>query len=370
MPRHPNSPGRFALLVWGARALAATVGVGCGYREPVPAFTANDARFGHMGGHGEPPSQETMCHHWTSAVVARDEHAITHASFPESDVQTACFTPVTHQGRDVTVGATPRGCGYPNEASRARLLALAAELDHLAEDASSPHHLFPCTLTPKDRAAACRQNARTLRALAKRPESYPYAAVLTPGHGLLAQNETAIASYMPADPCKAMAEGDLARLGAMPIRTARAADSLRGGAAGVVIASGGAVHSRVIEAFAMMQLLECREHIEPDRILLEPCADHTHTNLRNGGRWLVAMGARSAYLLTDDFLQSDYFQDFSGFEYLMGSVDQRSLRDWGYLIGSWRQASIGLKSGFWFTPYRFWAEPKDDLGSATCVDYP
>ena len=367
MTAHPSSFRAVALVVCGA--LAAPLAAGCGYRQPVPAFAANDARFGRLAGHAEPPSQVTMCRHWTSAVVARDEYAITHASFPESDVQTACFTPVTHHGRDVTVGATPRGCGYPDASSRERLLALAAELDRLAES-SSPHHLFPCTLTPKDRAAACRQNARALRALAKSPTSYPYAAVLTPGHGLLAQNDTALASYMPADACKPLAEGDLARLGAMPIRTARAADSLRGGAAGVVIVSGGAIHSRVIEAFAMMQLLECRERIEPDRILLEPCAEHTHTNLRNGGRWLAAMGARNAYLLTDDFLQSDYFQDFSGFEYLMGSVDQRSLRDWGYLIGSWRQASIGLKSGFWFTPYRFWAEPKDELGSATCVDYP
>jgi hypothetical protein len=79
------------------------------------------------------------------------------------------------------------------------------------------------------------------------------------------------------------------------------------------------------------------------------------------------MGGRAAYLLTDDFLQSEYFQDSTGFELLLGSIDQRSLRDWGYVLGSWRQASIGIKAGFWFTPYRFWAEPRDALGSATCV---
>jgi len=116
-----------------------------------------------------------------------------------------------------------------------------------------------------------------------------------------------------------------------------------------------------------MQLLECGEHIDAERIIVEPCADHTHTNLRNSGRWIHAMGGRAAYLLTDDFLQSEYFQDSTGFELLLGSIDQRSLRDWGYVLGSWRQASIGIKAGFWFTPYRFWAEPRDALGSATCV---
>jgi hypothetical protein len=156
----------------------------------------------------------------------------------------------------------------------------------------------------------------------------------------------------------------------MPVRSERAADALRGGVAPVVIVSGGAVHSTVAEAFALMSLLQCREAIAPERILVEPCADHTHTNLRNSARWIDAMNGRAAYLLTDDWIQSEYFQDFSGFEFLMGSVDQRSLRDWGYLVGSWRQSSIGNNAGFWFTPYRFWAEARDGLGSMTCVDLP
>jgi hypothetical protein len=102
---------------------------------------------------------------------------------------------------------------------------------------------------------------------------------------------------------------------------------------------------------------------------VEPCAEHTHENLRNAARWIHALSARSAYLVTDDFMQSDYFQDTSGFELLMGSIDQRSLRDWGYVIGSWRQASVGIDAGFWFTPYRFWAEPRDGLGGVTCAVY-
>ena len=343
---------------------------GCGHREPVPAFHAQDARFGRLGGQGEAPALSTMCRSWTSAVVARDEHAVTHVSFPESDVQNACFSPVTHRERSVTVGQPPRGCAYPDSPARARLRALANELDRLADDVKAASRLYPCTLTSTQRAAACRHNARTLRALALDPRTYPYAAVLTPGHGLASQSDTTLADALPDDACRALGDGDLGRLGALPIRTERAADALRGGVAPVVIVSGGAIHSRVVEAFAMTQLLVCREEIASDRVLVEPCAEHTHTNLRNGARWLHAMGGRAAYLLTDDFLQSEYFQDFSGFEYLLGSVDQRSLRDWGYVIGSWRQASIGIKAGFWFTPYRFWAESREELGSATCNDFP
>jgi hypothetical protein len=338
--------------------------------EPVPGFVANDARFGRLGGRGDPPSQQAMCASWTWSVLARDEWAISHVSFPETNRQDACFAPVTHRGRDVSVGPAPRGCSYPDKGARARLEHLADELDRLASDSAAAHTLYPCQLTTLQRTAACRQNARALRAIARQGETYPYAAVVLPGHGLLEQNDTALASFMPGHSCAELAEGDLGRLGAMPFRTARAADALRGGVAPAVIVSGGAVHSRVIEAFAMMHLLECREHIAPERILLEPCAEHTHTNLRNSGRWLHAMGARAAYLLTDDWLQSDYLQDASGFELLLGSVDQRSLRDWGYVLGSWHQASIGIDAGFWFTPYRFWAEPRDGLGSATCVDLP
>src|ERR1700709_739316 len=70
---------------------------GCGYREPVPAFQAQDARFGRLGGHGDAPELSAMCRHWPSAIVSRDEYAISHVSFPESDVQSACFPPVTHR---------------------------------------------------------------------------------------------------------------------------------------------------------------------------------------------------------------------------------------------------------------------------------
>ncbi len=354
------------------RAHAAALGValmalGCGYREAVPAFREQDARFGRLAGAATAPSKERMCRSWSGAILARDAWASAHVSFPETNVQNACFTPVHHEGREVRVAAPPRGCGYPAPAQRAPLLALAEELERLAARPTS-HRLFPCTLAPDALSAAALHNARVLRSLAASTQSFPYAAVLLPGHGQIEQDGTALTDYLPGAACRPLREGDLDRLGAMPFRTALGADALRGDVAPLIIASGGAVHSHLVEAFAMLHLLACREHIAPERILVEPCAEHTHTNLRNGGRWLDALGGRAAYLLTDDGIQSEYFQDWNGFEALLGSVDQRSIRDWGYLLGSWRQASSGIRSGFWFTPYRFWAEPREGLGSVTCVD--
>lgn len=340
--------------------------VACGYREPVPPLWAKDARFGRLGGSGEPPPKGTFCRHWSSVVMTRDPHAARHTSFPETNARAACFTPVLHAGREVHVGATPPGCAYPDPPARDRLIALAGELDALAAN-DAPSVLFPCTLTPVQRRAACRQNAEALRALARVEGGYPYAAAVIPGHGLLEQNEIGLTGLLPDRDCGPIADAELPRFGAMAARAAIGADAVRGGAAPVVIASGGAVHSNVVEAFALMHLLVCREHVPAERVIVEPCAEHTHTNLRNSARWLTAMGARTAYLLTDAGIQSEYFQDWSGFELLLGSIDQRSLRDWGYVIGAWRQASIGTAQGFWFTPYRFWAEPREGTGSVTCV---
>ncbi len=351
---------------WPAAALVALAS--CGLREPIPATSAHDARFGRLAGDRELPAAPTLCRHWADQIVPRDEWAGTHVSFPETDAESACFTPVVHEGRKVRAVAAPRGCTYPDETSRRNLLVLADDLEAHATEGN--HHLVSCALTPAQRSAALRHDARVLRALAGRRETFPYAAVVVPGHGRADQRDTAIATFLPGDGCRALRDGDLRRLGWMPSRGARAGDALHGHVAPIAIASGGAVHSSVVEAFALMFLLQCREGIPAENILVEPCADHTHTNLRNSGRWIVAMKARAAYLVTDDGIQSDYFQDFNGFEFLLGSVDQRSLRDWGYLVGSWRQASVGIRAGFWFTPYRFWAEPRDELGSLTCVDGP
>jgi hypothetical protein len=78
-----------------------------------------------------------------------------------------------------------------------------------------------------------------------------------------------------------------------------AADDLAGGVAGTIIVSGGAVHSPDNEAFLMRQWLV--DHgVDAGRILVEPCARHTTTNLRNGGRIVLASGAEEAVIVTSD----------------------------------------------------------------------
>jgi len=131
--------------------------------------------------------------------------------------------------------------------------------------------------------------------------------------------------------------------------------------------SGGAVHSPLHEAFMLEWLVSCRFGVPKDAVLLDPCADHTHTNVRNTGALVRALGGRAAYVVTDDGLQSGYLEEWTVFDLLGGSVDQRALRDFGYLLGSHRRASVGMRAGFWYTPYRFWADPPGGLGGFTCI---
>jgi hypothetical protein len=61
-----------------------------------------------------------------------------------------------------------------------------------------------------------------------------------------------------------------------------------------IIVSGAAVHpkgSRFVEAVEMRKALIERFHVPADRIVIEPYARHTTTNLRNATRRLVALGA-------------------------------------------------------------------------------
>jgi hypothetical protein len=64
-----------------------------------------------------------------------------------------------------------------------------------------------------------------------------------------------------------------------------------------IIVSGGAVHSDDNEAVLMREWL-LKRGIDPARILVEPCARHTTTNLRNAGRMVLAAGASEALVVT------------------------------------------------------------------------
>lgn len=341
---------------------------GLGLRASVPAGRTHDARFGWLGGSGASPSAVQVCRDWRGTVGERDSHAMQHDSFPETNPRASCFVPVTHAARGASFGPIPRGCGEPTVASLAATSRLAALLEQRATAAQ----LLPCAMSAADREAALTHDRRALRALHERQRAagrrrYPYGAIVVPGYGNADQDTSSLVGWRPGDPCRRPTQADLASLGPTSERLVRAAQALRAGVAPLIVVTGGAVRSRLIEAFAMLDVLECTLPVRPDEVIVEPCARHTHTNLRYGGRWVAAMGARTAYVITDDGLQDDYLQEWSGFELIAGDVDSRSLRDWGVLLGSWRQASRGIRSGFWFTPFRFWAEPREGLGGATCV---
>ncbi|MGH7282490.1 MAG: hypothetical protein ACRELY_13270 [Polyangiaceae bacterium] len=356
--------------------------VACGWTAPVPSYRSHDAAFGFLGDSplwgDEPPSKNEMCGSWMSTIVARDPLAVAHTSFPESDPEASCFVPVRFQSDDVARATTDtlRGCAFPDADQRTAIAELARSLDRIANDVHTPDPYFSCGLPRESVIAVARHDARVMHDLATQSSSAPYAAVVVPGHGIPEQDSSPLVHYSPANPdaCLSLAGPDFGVLGAMIQRTRRAAAIIHGGVAPIAIVTGGAVHSHLVEAFAMLHLLSCPrpdvsfEPVAADRVLLEPCADHTHTNLRNAGRFLAAMTARAGFIVTDDHFQADYLEDQTGLEAIGGSIDQRSLRDFGYLVGAWRPASIGNDAGFWFTPYRFWAEPRDGLGSVSCDD--
>jgi len=282
----------------------------------------------------------------------------------------------------------PPGCGYPRNSDRdhavALLTARADRYDKIADGAGDKPYPteLSCRLSDDALRAAAHVNGKTARALAQRVAAhppYPYATVSTFGYGFAAQGKSPLVSFRPSDACPSLASDEMAVFDVNFVRAARAAEAYKAGVGAVVTVSGGAIHSRLVEAFLLDYLLTCRFGVPADAILLDPCADHTHTNMRNTGSLVIAIGGRTAYIVTDDWLQSRYLEEYTTFDFLFGSIDQRALRDFGYLLGSYRRASMGdaapngtgggsgMKAGFWYTPYRFWAEPADGLGGFTCI---
>lgn len=338
-------------------ALAALGGAGCAHDVP----SDRGASAPRLGRAPEGFRPALACTAWRSAV-GFDRDASSHTTFAELFPSESCFVAVTHGVEGVRAGPTPAQCGFPSEVARSRatLLARAEVYERVAggDVARLPIELA-CPLSPAVRSAAARSNAATLRRLAAldAPRAYPYAAVATFGYGTAAQDTSPLVGRPPGAACVPLDGAAREALGVNLIRAARAAAAYHGGVAPTITVSGGAVHAALVEAFALEHLLRCEHGVPPDRILVDPCADHTHTNVRNTGALVIGLGARTAYVVTDPFLQSDYLGDFTFFDAIGGSVDQRSLRDFGHLLGAWRRASRGIEGGFWFTPYRFWNDP-------------
>ena len=302
------------------------------------------------------------CKDW-AAAAAGDAHAMRHEAFPELAPRPACFTPVRYRGETPTPDPTPKGCGYVPADHAAALRAEIDRDERIARGEPAPLPLeLACDLPEADRRAAAANNARTLRAVLGDRASYPYATIAAFGYGSYAHVGTALDPWRPGDACPRGV--DLRRFGVNVDRAARAALAYAGRVAPLVVVSGGAVHSKLVEAFLLDYVATCRVGVPSDRVLLDPCANHTHTNVRHAARLLLGVGGRVSYIVTGNAFQAAYLQEWTAFDLFGGSIDQRSLRDFHHLLGAWRQASVGIDSGFWFTPYRFWADSR--LSSFSC----
>lgn len=351
-----------------SRAVVALALAGCFSRTPLPAPEDDappEALFGRCAAGID---REQACGDWSEAVAGCEGDAASHTSLPQLAPE-GCYVPVHYEARDAvpTVGPVAEGCGYPAAGTKAILEREARRYDEAAVLSTDTPLELACELAPEVRHRAAVHNAATLRATAGRlgPRRHPYAAVATFGFGHPSMTASALVDWLPGDACRELSKAEMDRFGVNRIRAARAAAAHHARVAPVVTVSGGAVHAELVEAFMLMHLISCRFGVPRDAILLDPCADHTHTNVRNTGSMVIALGGRHAYVITDSGLQGGYLQDWTSFDLIGGSIDQRALRDWGYLIGSWHQASVGLESGFWFTPYRFWGEAA--LADFTCV---
>jgi len=356
---------------WLRSALLAALLVlaaGCAQHAAVPASTPRGPLVGEAP---ETLDVRTLCGDWQQAV-GDDEHALQHDAFPELSPD-ACFTRVRYVGEQPHPDPVTPECGYPRrgEPTIEHLLAEAERFERAA-NVSIPHdgpYWQSCELDPETRRATARHNARTLRTLADHLRSgkrYPYSAISTFGYGNRRQDGSRLNRWRLGMPCLQLDEWDLSLLDLNRLRAARAAAAFHAQVAPVVTLSGGAVHSRLNESMMLHHLVTCQHGVPPSRTLLDPCAQHTHENLRNTGGLVVSLGGREAYIVISG-LQVGYLQEWSLFDLLGSSLDARSLRDFGFLPGSWRQASTGLDAGFWYTPYRFWAGPTDQVRNLTCV---
>ena len=114
-----------------------------------------------------------------------------------------------------------------------------------------------------------------------------------------------------------------------------AAQRYRQGLAPFILVSGSAVHprgTRFVEAVEIRRALVERYAIPADRVILEPYARHTTTNLRNATRRMVALGIpldRPTLIVTDaeqsKYIESQTFSDRNRTElgYLPGAVGPR-----------------------------------------------
>ncbi|ATY30931.1 YdcF family protein [Sphingomonas psychrotolerans] len=183
------------------------------------------------------------------------------------------------------------------------------------------------------------ENAASLRAIAAMDwQARPYTALLVFGHGPEdAQSRTGVMGH---------------------IRMRIAADMFARGLAPFIIVSGGNVHPNRTpfnEAIEMKRLLVTEHGIPADRILIEPHARHTTTNLRNCARLLLAAGFpvdRPALIVSDHRT----IQYIGG-----GELAQRNLREMGVQPGRLAPGPDRFSLSFTPAPIAFHIEAADPL---------
>ena len=157
------------------------------------------------------------------------------------------------------------------------------------------------------------ENAEVLKSSALLARSgAPYDLLIVPGH-------------TPADAKEPLAHVD-------PVAAARLDEALalyREGKSRIVLVSGGNVappNTPYTEALTMKAYLI--EHGLPESaIVVEPCARHSTTNLRNAGRFMLKYHLRTALVVTSAD-QAFYFGNGG-----ISSFEARSQADLGYMVG-------------------------------------
>ncbi|NVN10714.1 YdcF family protein [Nguyenibacter vanlangensis] len=168
--------------------------------------------------------------------------------------------------------------------------------------------------------------------------AYPYSAILVPGEG----------PEQPDEPLSPLAK----------LRLAHAVQIFETGQAPFLIVSGGSVHpahTRFIEAYEMRRRLIALYHVPRDRIVLEPYARHTTTNLRNAARALDILrspAGKPVLIVTDDdqkhYIESPAFR-------------ARSLRELGYAPGEIGPAPTAFSLAFHPSPACRKIDPSDPM---------
>lgn len=119
-------------------------------------------------------------------------------------------------------------------------------------------------------------------------------------------------------------------------RLIRAAVAWDDGLAPFILLSGGYVHpddNPFNEALQMKRFLVDRGFPE-DAVLIEPCARHSHTNLRNAGRLMASTGLLNGLIITS------YDQAFYYRRYVVSGFQARCELDFGALPGTLRRHTL------------------------------